>query len=1128
MELKKHLSTILGLSSRALERPDGRPLYSYRLQKEEFDLLQRALRDKTPGSIDWDNYIAPAYVIYASEWWRLHYSGGPWRWDDVDDSLNWEKLDANHRPRWVREGLKYWQRPIHKYQGGQNAYLMTLVTEGGFPIGLIERGSHLLRYLKAVLKDYTLFSAAGMDKQRIASSHLSRLPKSFRREEVAQMAADLIEVLYDLGQITRGNADPVAVLNREKPGWEANLPFAIDGEAAESIIKALLKVAATRIKSDGQHLKVSRWFKVSAEGELKHQASIELPSSIPFSILEAELGLKPDQLKRRFSLAVIVEGKFHKVANLMKEDGVYEVFAYSSDAQKLSIDPAAAIHAVLLDPNGARASERNLPVLGGNGIDPDLPITCYLEDDELNVLSQGTCRSRFDELYIYLPDTAIVIEGNTASVGEFQSTELANGQWLILQEKIKIQLPGGFKCSVRPRSETDSSMPFIMTGSRQYAFETGGVPVYRGSPGLMGEVNGLFRKVVDSDVFWSQRSNADQWFCLQAGAPLGLVRLRVVRDGEIAFSSTVTVLPVDFHLKPMATDNTNHGSLKVSGLEDGFFVSGVPDRVAISVNAESNDIEIACDAAESYFGRFPLHIKWSSGAECELSVPFPGRGAKFVHVDGQEYRTNRIPVSQLHEVSAIGIAPAAHEHFTLQGELRARDIGTGAAKGTLVFSERLQSSGGGFNELSLVDIYSKIKQLFAYSADLDAYVRLEILKRASVVARIDVVQFSSFLEYDREKGLVVHYDNEEKPCSDIVPIRLLNFQGDEELEPDGDFITADDGHAWQLSLPDDESSLYLAVASDSRIRSIRPSVVYAGPKSGQDDRLEEVSETYDIEAQSLGEIFAITSRASRIYLIEKFLSGLAEVKTHEPWSDLLKVVRRFGEVHPDAIDLYEEVIEFPEIVVGLLLRASAGDVAMLSDWEDYLPFFWSDIPIASYLGAFDQFKTLCDGDPDFGSLLLDHAKNNIAELIKRGVLGKALEEVLKVELLEMPAEGVFKVARALAQQGRTKLAQTFYAHASKSVDVVLQVAGESHFPEGITRQEWEKLFGQESLWLDDKGARYRRPFLDAASALSYCLANGIYLEKEYRVFISSMRQFQPDGFDSLVHVLVILFYFNQS
>ena len=108
-----------------IEKPDGRPLYQYRVTDEEFEMLKSALSD-IADQVSNNNALkhslfSLAFVIYGAEWWRRHYAGN-WRWEDIFSSFGADvsRLTPNQRGYLVETGLRRWQRKVRTTNNYRN------------------------------------------------------------------------------------------------------------------------------------------------------------------------------------------------------------------------------------------------------------------------------------------------------------------------------------------------------------------------------------------------------------------------------------------------------------------------------------------------------------------------------------------------------------------------------------------------------------------------------------------------------------------------------------------------------------------------------------------------------------------------------------------------------------------------------------------------------------------------------------------------------------------------------------------------------------------------------------------------------------------------------------------------
>jgi hypothetical protein len=252
------------------------------------------------------------------------------------------------------------------------------------------------------------------------------------------------------------------------------------------------------------------------------------------------------------------------------------------------------------------------------------------------------------------------------------------------------------------------------------------------------------------------------------------------------------------------------------------------------------------------------------------------------------------------------------------------------------------------------------------------------------------------------------------------------------------------------------------------------------------------------------------------------LEVISQDATHEGWGELLKAIRRFSEVHPDSLDLYEAIIDNPVVIAGLIYRMNKTDIAMLMTWEDYIPFRWWQIPVASYIRAFDDFKVMAlNQDADLTDIRIENALGNLEKIRHFSSLSKATIEIVLTHCSDTPVEGFYSQAK---NGNSSHLFSTFLDGSLKQE--LFQSVGEASWPNGLNRDDWSKFFKNEVAWLDPLRMGFRMAFLDAIVAQAYSIAFDEYLPRDYRAFICATREFNPQHFDQMMQVAVIVFYMS--
>jgi hypothetical protein len=67
------------LDVRGMRVPNGQPLYGYRCTDAEFERMQAILRRSAPDTPTHQRGLSAIFCMFAAEWWRRNYEGGPWK-----------------------------------------------------------------------------------------------------------------------------------------------------------------------------------------------------------------------------------------------------------------------------------------------------------------------------------------------------------------------------------------------------------------------------------------------------------------------------------------------------------------------------------------------------------------------------------------------------------------------------------------------------------------------------------------------------------------------------------------------------------------------------------------------------------------------------------------------------------------------------------------------------------------------------------------------------------------------------------------------------------------------------------------------------------------------------------------
>lgn len=241
-----------------LPRPTGAPLYRYKLAPDMFARMENKLSSGL--SSDWQRpSLAPAFVMWAADWFRRSYQGGIQRWSDIEDVLGL-KLPQGEWRDLADNGFQAWGvDPLITAHGNQR--LSNLARHGGFPAAAMASGASWPRkFLERAVGELL-----GSDVQDIGTAVTTcerneyLLPTNWRSQEMFAICGELALKIVELRAFADKEAPSdgrsySARLDQVYEGWRDELPMTLDG-AVGGLIDTLLE--ATKLFSSGS-IRVSR------------------------------------------------------------------------------------------------------------------------------------------------------------------------------------------------------------------------------------------------------------------------------------------------------------------------------------------------------------------------------------------------------------------------------------------------------------------------------------------------------------------------------------------------------------------------------------------------------------------------------------------------------------------------------------------------------------------------------------------------------------------------------------------------------------------------------------------------------------------------------------------------------
>ena len=1104
------LSGLLG--SAGLAVPDERPLYAYRCSTERFeearDVLAGWSPQRDPGA------AGRVFAIYAAEWWRRHYDGGPWAWQPLLDSIHCAAAFPElYEP--LRNAWRWWRvRPV--VLGASVRYLGTCACQGGLPLHFVSNPhSNVRRFLRALLREYRIFRQVVDDGYALAEPLRSHLPRSLRQEPVYRLCAEVMDQIWELRDFGSEKDDPVAILDRHTPEWRSRMPIDLEDEQACRLIISLLRDAATAESTTAGEFQVLRYITDGPAGR-RFVVEPRVPQRMPAVGMAKLVGVAPRDLPGRFQLRV--DGSRPVPISNGRVAGDDVVFSsVLAEAEDLA---AIADREIRWFVQAGRRIGNGFAPRGGAAPADDLPwVFAATEDGEsrLDLYAEGSVCTRFPRVAVACRDESAQMLLAHPDCRCWETQPIAGRVMFDVEGDVRLDTPVG-ACRVRTAQEQERQFEHRLTGDRCFDVESP-LPVYRQAPSLSSiEPTGALRRVPPIQLSW-RAARADEW--IRNPDSHGIWQVRRVIDGEAVFLSKFCLAGPDFGVKVVPGRESTRGFVDIRGAS--LDVACEHPQVDIETERQTDLHRVAVHFApdrvtDAAGGRKdpPSYVKlatrWPNGSTLPMTVPFPGRGARFVHPDrGDADRRRSLSVESLYGWRALAISPRKKDTFRLVGELQADDLDD-RMKAAAHFDVALQKIGDGVSELPLVVVHDALQSLFAATKLLDARIRLELTSGGITEERTVVRRFACGVKVSEETLFSVP----SRCIPDGAPVSFEAFSleapglGRTPLEPAGD-----DGEAARWRISD------AALRQQTRIVLARSGDQYfARPFIDRSDR----APLDAADAHSLAAASGITNMEARIAAMRRILQDMVGGGCGENWEylvDLLDASRGLPATTFDALDCLSDN---PAALVRLLLRTPQEDArARIWRLEHELPFTWLLVPIQVWREEMTGTRRAIRRElEEVGVFASDEVRQRADERLTQ-VAEEAARFCRGLFPLGNIAEDVISDRRVVQAPAIHPLRGAFdglYRDPEGPYQLLLKAGEDFRWPAGPDRGDWAAELAQLSeppwkdvVWKDCQGVGFRRPLTDAPFGAALAAAWGIRVSHRLVHATKLLRSRAPEWFD---------------
>lgn len=890
--------------------PDKRRLHAYRLTTEQFHTLQKDLARYNCFEDLQRGYTPGLFVLWASEWFRRCYSGGPRRWEDLAQALDLPKpgqAEQDTLRTATKEGLRLWGRPV--ISDGSMQYLATIAREGGFPTCAVSEGGR--GWAKAVLEAIvgslmaspTAGEAEALELSKVQSP---KLPRAFSDDEFVQLCADLaleiVKIRREAEPLAKASDLPVAAwLDLYHPDWRSSLPISTGDGEADALINTLMHVEAI----SGALVGVERMLLGAGNGDNWHEAvRIRLDGEISGA---AMADVDSDYGRLRAFAAGLMARYIPGELALFDPPGFGDTAWTARSARHLREILALPFTCpVQLD---LRAGERlvahiNLP--GGKPRRGQLLVAALEEGSSeapraLRIVGSGSGNYRQAELFLRVPENWVVTpvsDGSAVQIGHcVHNTKIwrvTGGASLVDPYNDSYRVLCGQAADNNARMEIVGKMP-------HWAEASDAVDLFLGPPYISRNRSGelLMRRI-----------GKREWQPTPPTLPVGHYEIGLRHEGILLDRRRLAVLPQEAEVKTIYRGKG--AEYEISGFAD---VSITPSDDAPVMRTSRGDRWLPRPHANAVY-RFNAQIEWPDSRPLPVSIAYPGE-ASLARWNGRVLPHGTIlTLADMHDLVAVD-----RGNTKLLAHLRdPHDRGRGEMRWS--FSREMPMSAVRADIASLL-----------LPASLDAEVVLDM--HNAINTHWHVRQFP--LRLIKEGAGFVASEAIVEPetilCGRSIanPLHEISF---------GDYSLLSNANHRPVTLPAEVTGDWLIFLRNGDRVLTRPRYVEAGGKP-----MAPVS--------PLAEAMSLPHGPVQDQALDEFLkqAGSSSLEGAAALDELIGLVTSLRGLPPVTFNVLKKLPAFPQVLTRMAFRASEAQRDAVMDLAMALPFAWFTIPRNCWIDA---------------------------------------------------------------------------------------------------------------------------------------------------------------------------------
>ena len=936
------------LDRHGLQTPDGRALYLYRLDEEDFSGLERLLQYRLSQLLPYYDLahiaglssFAGLFVLYAAEWWRRRYDGSGFSWEPILRDLgaganDWSPIQ---RSDIVKQGFQEWS--IRPRESGALRFIGSVAVQGGLPLRLLasSRGS-IGQLLSRVLHLASGTQVTQNHLQNWVESLAKTLPQSYRQVTIYTLLADVAWTVLGLKQEAnlKTSTSAVDILDQKIPSWRDRFPMPVEDKHAQGMIEQLIRDAVSvHIERQRTLLHVERLLEKTTDNEWELRSNLALPGVISNDQLASLFSVDVNVLPRRAELSLRVESAELTIG--MRSLAGQGKFRLERRPLGFSDDSASGEHLLRMASPDGRVWK--VTASRGGELDSGLPWVFVERDSRVLLARQGSGVVATQRALVVMPKGWEFEHKEGSEITKIGLLRGLGRQVVVVRGRLRAYDGSGLTFRLRTGRADANDATYVWEGDRYWLDFLSPNLAFKGLPVLYRVDEDDVRKKMGGQLGVSIIGGSSDSRSLS-----GPFSLRYPASGDIQYRGKVLVLPksADIEFSPI---DAISGTIRF--IDWGIArVEITTEGIQQSMGMANGDamLNIAVKEHQHVPDLIELEAYWPhSTVPARFRLPFPARGVRVFDSEGKSLADNSLlAVQQLQGVRILVSGGQVNSRAEMKilnlAESHTRRYSLYILPGSLSMEIRLQ------------DYLSDIQQLFSVSDLPDARITIQISVQGVLMFTLQLARYSATLERD---GDSVRLDNEgfrSQQLQDLERLSVLAVRlespGDEALPLEPCLSEGVVTGGWLFSPQLRSSGSWLIYpAADSKLL-FRPTLWSVEGEFNED--------------RGLSGAFSIADQQIREKCIDQIIDALASDFQNEDWKKVDQLVGHFEHLPLPTLDLWRRFAHSPRGMAAIALRFSNLKPEFITRFSQELPFAWEAIAFEDWQVAICQLEAQCVG-----------------------------------------------------------------------------------------------------------------------------------------------------------------------